>query len=720
MGFMEKIYITTPAYYPNNVAHLGHAYTTIASDVLARWYRLKMPEKNVMFISGLDEHGEKLEKAAEERGMEPQKFVDMMALKFDATWKLLNISYNGFIRTSNEKHIKVVKEIFKKIYSTGDIYKGVYEDWYCTPCESFWTETQLVLGKCPECRREVKRLKEESYFFRLSKYQERILEHYKKNPGFIAPHHRKQEIINRVTVGLKDLSISRKHVKWGIPLPIDEGLTMYCWIDALSFYLSVLGYPGEMFKKFWPPDIQLMAKEILWFHAVILPALLMSAKIPLPKKVFAHGWLTVNGEKMSKSKGNFILPEAMVGKYGVDGFRYYLIKEIPFGEDGDFSEEALKARYNNELANDLGNLVSRVLTLAEKNFNKGIKKYPVEKGLAGKLNIDGVSKHMDELELHLALQGIMGFVKACNRHINNEKLWERKGDELEKHLYSLLEGIRITSLLLTPFIPESAGKINKQLGISSKSLKECKFGLVKKYNVKKEGILFKKVEGEKDVLVQNTPKLSVSPYLKKQGINVAAALITDAKVANRNSKLEGLKKDVADKILGGKIDNAKILNGYKEFYDKAGMKECVPAAENLIKLVKKGKKFPEINTIVDCYNLVSAETGLSLGAHDMNFIKGGLVFRETRGDEKFIPLGEKNPVKINKGEYAFMDEEEVLCRMDIKQGDKTKITKNTKSFIIYAQGNKNVGLDYLQKALKKACILLEKVCGAKYQTLKVE
>src|SRR3989344_4537687 len=717
---MVKFYITTPAYYPNNVPHLGHAYTTIITDALARWYRLSLGDKNVLFISGLDEHGEKIETTARDHKTQPQQFVDEMANKFEKTWQLLNISYNNFIRTSDKRHIKVVYDVYKKINASGDIYKGFYEDWYCVPCESFWTENQLTNNRCPDCNRDVKKLKEESYFFKLSKYQDKLLQLYKDNPNFISPASRKQEIINRIEEGLRDLSISRKHVKWGIPIPGDEEFTIYCWIDALSFYLSVLNYPQGHFKKFWPPDLQLMAKEILWFHAVILPALLMSAKIPLPKKIFAHGWLTVNGEKMSKSKGNFILPEAMVGTYGVDGFRYYLIKEIPFGEDGDFSEEALKARYNNELANDLGNLVSRVLTLAEKNFNKGIKKYPVEKGLAGKLNIDGVSKHMDELELHLALQGIMGFVKACNRHINNEKLWERKGDELEKHLYSLLEGIRITSLLLTPFIPESAGKINKQLGISSKSLKECKFGLVKKYNVKKEGILFKKVEGEKDVLVQNIPKLSVSPYLKKQGINVAAALITDAKVANRNSKLEGLKKDVADKILGGKIDNAKILNGYKEFYDKAGMKECVPAAENLIKLVKKGKKFPEINTIVDCYNLVSAETGLSLGANDMNFIKGGLVFRETRGDEKFIPLGEKNPVKINKNEYAFVDEEEVLCRMDIKQGDKTKITKNTKSFIIYAQGNKNVGLDYLQKALKKACILLEKVCGAKYQTLKVE
>src|SRR3989344_1818656 len=715
----KKFYVTTPIYYTNSSPHVGSAYTTIAADVLARWNRLK--GNKVFFLTGTDEHGQKIQEVAEEKKVKPKEFVDKIANEFKEAFKLLNISNDNFIRTTDKQHEKEVKKILQDLYRKKHIYKGYYESYYCVGCEQYLTESDLVDGKCVLHNRRPELRKEEAYLFKLSKFQDSLLSLIKSGKYSILPERKRKEIISFIESGLKDISISRlkEKIYWGIELPFDKDHTCFVWIDAFWNYITGLKIKKQ-FNKFWPADVQLMANDILRVHATIWPALLLATKNKLPKTLFVHGYFTVNGKKMSKSLGNVINPVELAKKYPVDAVRYFLFRDIPFGEDGDFSEEALKARYNNELANDLGNLVSRVLTLAEKNFNKGIKKYPVEKGLAGKLNIDGISRHMDELELHLALQGIMGFVKECNRHINNEKLWERKGDELEKHLYSLLEGIRITSLLLTPFIPESAGKINKQLGISSKSLKECKFGLVKKYNVKKEGILFKKVEGEKDVLVQNIPKLSVSPYLKKQGINVAAALITDAKVANRNSKLEGLKKDVADKILGGKIDNAKILNGYKEFYDKAGMKECVPAAEKLIKLVKKGKKFPEINTIVDCYNLVSAETGLSLGAHDMNFIKGGLVFRETRGDEKFIPLGEKNPVKINKGEYAFMDEEEVLCRMDIKQGDKTKITKNTKSFIIYAQGNKNVGLDYLQKALKKACILLEKVCGAKYQTLKVE
>ena len=489
---MVKFYITTPAYYPNNVPHLGHAYTTIITDALARWYRLSLGDKNVLFISGLDEHGEKIETTARDHKTQPQQFVDEMANKFEKTWQLLNISYNNFIRTSDKRHIKVVYDVYKKINASGDIYKGFYEDWYCVPCESFWTENQLTNNRCPDCNRDVKKLKEESYFFKLSKYQDKLLQLYKDNPNFISPASRKQEIINRIKEGLRDLSISRKHVKWGIPIPGDEEFTIYCWIDALSFYLSVLNYPQGYFKKFWPPDLQLMAKEILWFHAVILPALLMSAKIPLPKKIFAHGWLTVNGEKMSKSKGNFILPEEMVLKYGVDAFRYFLIREIPFGQDGDFSEDALKARLNNELNNGLGNLVSRVLTLAEKHF-KEVKKTTLDKSLADHFNLQNIEQLINKLELHNALAEIWTFVHAVNRYINEKKPWECKGEVLQKQLYTLLETLRILSIILQPFIPSTAEKITQQLGIKPGTLKDCTFGKIATYKVKKGQNLFTKV-----------------------------------------------------------------------------------------------------------------------------------------------------------------------------------------------------------------------------------
>ncbi len=481
-----KFYITTPAYYPNDVAHLGHAYTTIAADIIARWNRLC--GKDVMFISGLDEHGSKIESSARAKNMSPQKFVDLMAEKFKSTWETLDISLDGFIRTSEDRHVKAVADIFNRINNSGDIYKGEYEGWYCTPCETYWTETQLMDGKCPECGRPVEMLKQESYFFKLSNYQKKLLNLYETNPDFISPESRKSEIINRVREGLRDLSISRTNVKWGIPVPIDKKSTLYVWLDALTFYLSVLGYPDKKYTNYWPADVHLMAKEILWFHAVIWPAMLMSAGLDLPKKVFAHGWLTVNGEKMSKSKGNFIIPEEVVKKYSVDAFRYYLIRDIPFGGEGDYSEHALVARINGELVSDIGNLAYRVLTLAER-FDGAIKgKAELDKSL----NLAKIKKHMEAFELHLALEEILVFVRACNKYINDNKVWALKGDCMASALYNLLESLRIIAVLISPFMPSTSEKLNEQLGVKRGLLKDCKFGAWKG-KAKKGAMLFKKI-----------------------------------------------------------------------------------------------------------------------------------------------------------------------------------------------------------------------------------
>jgi len=496
---MEKIYITTPAYYPNDIPHIGHAYTTIASDILARWYRLK--GNDVMFISGLDEHGEKIEKIAKEKGIKPKEFVNMMAKKFEKTWKLLNISYDEFIRTSQNKHIKVVNELFKKIYDNEDIYKGFYEGWYCTPCESYWTENQLINLRCPQCNREVNKLKEESYFFKLSKYQDKLLEFYKNNPDFISPEYRKKEIITRVKEGLKDLSISRKKIKWGIPLPADKKFTLYVWQDALAFYISVLGYPTGEFKRYWPPDIQLMAKEILWFHAVIQPALLMSAKIlPLPKKEFAHGWLTINGQKMSKSLGNAIDPIFLSKKYSVDALRYYLMREIPFGQDGDFSEKALVNRLNSELADALGNLLSRTLTMIEK-YNKGtIPKGEEDKLLSKQLNFKAITNYMENLEFHNALSEIFKYIDLCNKYINDNKPWElaknKKEKELNNILFNMTESLRIIAEILYPFTPETSLKMHEQLGFKHRNTIDLRFGKAKSSGIKKGENLFKKIKEE--------------------------------------------------------------------------------------------------------------------------------------------------------------------------------------------------------------------------------
>ena len=365
----SKFYITTPAYYPNDVPHIGHAYTTIATDTVARWQRMKLGAGNVLFVTGLDEHGSKIEKAAAEKKVSPQKFVDDMAVAYKSLWKLLNISYDIFRRTSDKYHVKFVTELFERISKAGDIYKAEYEGWYCMPCESFWTDFQLKDGKCPTCGRAVEKLTEPAYFFKLSKYQDKLLKLYEDNPQFISPEFRKQETINRVKEGLKDLCVTRAKVKWGVQVPGDPNLTIYVWIDALPFYISALEPPSETFERFWPPDVQTMAKEIFWFHVVIWPAILMSAGYELPKREFAHGWLTIGGQKMSKSLGNAIDPVYLLKKYTADALRFGLIRETSFGSDGDFSEDALKTRINNELVANYSNLFYRVTSFIEKNFD---------------------------------------------------------------------------------------------------------------------------------------------------------------------------------------------------------------------------------------------------------------------------------------------------------------------------------------------------------------
>ncbi len=491
-----KFYITTPIYYVNDVPHIGHAYTTIAADIIARWNRVK--GKEVFFLTGLDEHGEKIAEAALKAGLTPQEFVDSIAPKFIKAWEKLNISNDDFIRTTEERHKKTVIEIIKRIYENGDIYKGEYEGWYCTACESFWTEIQLNNGRCPQCGREVKRLKEESYFFRLSKYQKKLLEFYERNPDFVLPESRKKEMINRIREGLKDISITRKTVKWAIQFPFDKEHSLYVWVDALINYISALDFPGEKFKKFWPPDVELMAKEINWFHSVIWPALLFSAGIELPRKNFVHGWWTVEGKKMSKSLGNVIDPIEMVNKYGSDALRYYLFREVPFGQDGDFSEKSLVNRINTELADSLGNLVNRVLVLVEKNFDGYVPK-PKEKDKLTKLSLNvvkAVDESMEEFRFHSALNDIFFLVNESNKYINENKPWEIEDKEkLGGILYNLLETLRFISILIYPFMPETAGKIMKQLGIEKKiSFDDLKWGILKSgTKIKRDKILFNKI-----------------------------------------------------------------------------------------------------------------------------------------------------------------------------------------------------------------------------------
>ena len=484
---MGKFYITTPIYYVNDKPHLGHGFTTVAADVMARWHRLKGDE--VFFLTGTDEHGEKNQKAAEAKGLSPQEYVDNLSEIWKETWKKLDISYDGFVRTSGKSHEEAAVAFIGLMEKSGDVYKGNYEGWYCVADETFLTDLQLVNGKCPHCGRDVKRVKEESYFFRLSKYQDRLLEHYAENPDFLSPLFRSDEIKNRVKAGLKDLSITRSTLSWGVPFPSDSKHTVYVWVEALVSYLSGIGWPGKQAERFWPADVHLVGKEINWFHSVIWPAMLFSAGMEPPRRIFAHGWWTIDGKKMSKSVGNVVDPVAISERYSVDAFRYFVIREKPLGEDGDFSEKALVARINGELVADLGNLVSRVVTLAER-FDGKISGKPE---LESMLNLGKIDSLIEKQDLSNALEEIWSFVRSANKYVNEKAPWKLEGEELSNALYNLAESCRIISILIYPFMPTTAQRINEQLGTGLGTLGECRFGEFRG-RIRKGEHLFRKVD----------------------------------------------------------------------------------------------------------------------------------------------------------------------------------------------------------------------------------
>ncbi len=478
----KTFYVTTPIYYPNDVPHLGHAYTTIAADVLARWHKLQGDE--VFFLTGTDEHGKKLATTAEKAGKKPKEFIDALIPEFKSAWKKLNIEYDRFIRTTDKDHEKIVKEVLQKCFDNGDIYKGEYEGYYCTACEAYYTEKDAPNLICPIHEKPLEKLKEESYFFKLSKYQKFLLDLYKNNPEFISPKNRKTEITNRVKEELRDFSISRTSFDWGIPLPFDKKHVTFVWFDALLNYYSAT-QSSEKLKKFWPADVHIIGKDIIWFHTVYWPAMLKSAGLPLPKKVFAHGWWTINSKKMGKSAGNALKIDELVGIAGVDSVRYFLLREASFGDDGNFSREMLVERHNNELANKLGNLISRVSTLAEKY---GLEEKKGVSLLSDKLKTQ-INKHMQSLEFDKALHVIIRFVDQTNEYLQEKKPWETKDSKV---LYEAANAIKDISILLWPFIPETCEKIAKTFGFKI-SLEDLSKPL-KIIKIKKSEILFKKIE----------------------------------------------------------------------------------------------------------------------------------------------------------------------------------------------------------------------------------
>ncbi len=597
----KKFYITTPIYYPSGKWHIGTCYTTIICDALARYKR--MQGYDVFYLTGTDEHGQKIQKVAASNGVEVKKYIDGVVDELKRLWKLLDISYDKFIRTTDEEHEKAVQKIFNKLYEKGDIYKSAYEGWYCTPCEAFWTKTQLVDGKCPDCGREVELTKEESYFFRLSKYQDRIQKLIEDDKEFLQPVTRQNEMLNNfIKPGLQDLCVSRTSFDWGIKVPFDAKHVIYVWIDALTNYITALGYTGdndELFKKYWPADVHMMGKEIIRFHSIIWPAILMALDLPLPKKVYGHGWLMFNNDKMSKSKGNIVDPFILCERYGVDALRYYMLREVPFGQDGNFTNEIFLKLRNSDLANDLGNLVSRVTAMVSQYFD-GVIPAPTDSQEVDRQLIDmaekmypTVTSYMDEMRAPEALETIFKVIQRANKYIDECTPWilaktDEGKERLKTVLYNLCESIRMSAVILQPFLTQTPSKIFAKLGIGE-DMGLTGFDSLQKFGAKIDGLkvdkgeqLFQRIDIAKELKVMDDileEQLKKAKQAKKEEKKVENTVTIEqigiedfAKVQLKVGKvLECKKVEKADKLLCSQIDVGEetprtIVSGIAKYY----------------------------------------------------------------------------------------------------------------------------------------------------------
>lgn len=589
---MEKksFYITTPIYYPSAQLHIGHAYCTTVADTIARFKRLA--GYDVFFLTGSDEHGQKIQRSAAEKGVTPLQYVDPIVAGFQKLWQRLAISNDDFIRTTEDRHVKVVQEIFRRIYEKGDIYKGEYKGLYCTPCEAYWTEHQLKDGQCPDCGRPVEEVAEEAYFFKMSHYADQLLSHIESHPDFIQPTSRRNEMINFIRQGLDDLCISRTSFDWGIPVPTDKKHVIYVWFDALTNYLTPVGFLSdpEKFHHYWPADLHLVGKEIVRFHSIIWPAILMALDLPLPKQIYGHGWLIVNGDKMSKSKGNVVDPNLLIDEFGADAIRYFLLREINLGQDGNFSRDALISRINADLANDLGNLLHRTLNMIGK-FQGGIiegsaSKRPVDEALVADA-MDTVSTYeaeMEKLALTPAVKTVWAFIGRANKYIDETAPWALAKDpakkaELAAVLYHLAESLRIISGLISPFLPQTAPKIRQQLGcvdaLAAPSLDDLKIWgrLPAGQKIGAAEPLFPRIETEEGSTAPTPPAAKLHAPQTKKTVAESAEITIDefSKIHLRVVKILSAEKvPETDKLLKLRVDlgseEREIVSGISQHY----------------------------------------------------------------------------------------------------------------------------------------------------------
>ena len=598
MATKPKYYITTPIYYPSGKWHIGHCYTTVCCDALARFKRLS--GYDVFYLTGTDEHGQKIEKRALDAGVSPKQFVDGLVEDIQNLWRVLDISYDKYIRTTDDYHVEAVQKIFTKLYEQGDIYKAKYKGKYCTPCESFWTESQLVDGKCPDCGREVVDTEEECYFLRLSKYADRVKKLLTET-DYLQPQSRVNEMVNNfINAGLEDLAVSRTSFSWGIPVPFDKKHVIYVWIDALANYITALGYGSDddtLFRKYWPADVHLMAKEIVRFHSIVWPAMLMALDLPLPKKVFGHGWIMFGGDKMSKSKGNVVDPYVLAERYGVDAVRYFLLREISFGQDSNYSSELFLSRINMDLCNDLGNLCKRTLAMSRQYFDGKVENgcgTEHDKVLIDKINAlkAGVEERLDAFNINKALELIFDLIGSANKYIDLTTPWvlykQGKTEELKSVIYNLLEVMRVSANLLMPFITKTPQRIFSALGLKTPtSFAKAQYGVVKSYKTVETEALFprldikkeleelekiaqrsekkeekkedKKVEDKKQQTTENEPntqKISIDEFFKTQ---LRVATVKTAEKVEKSNKLLKLTVQVGD-------ETRTVVSGIAKYY----------------------------------------------------------------------------------------------------------------------------------------------------------